>query len=118
MASQSEMIRARIKMSDNEIVGHFEKLGYSVSIAQIVFTTETADDFRAARPKWFKAGGISVSEPGLLIVEDAQPKSYQKQRDIVVVSLGYARAVMGVEPKKGAPPLPDDVLPRYATSME
>jgi hypothetical protein len=36
----------------------------------------------------------------------------------VVVSLGYARAVMGAEPKKGAPPLPDDVLPRYAKAME
>jgi hypothetical protein len=30
MASQSEGIRARIKMSDNEIVGHFERLGYRV----------------------------------------------------------------------------------------
>lgn len=118
MTSQKDSIRARIKMSDNEIVGHFEKLGYRVVISQIAFTTETVDDFRDARPKWFKAGGISVSEPGLLIVEDAQPKSYQKLRDIVVVSLGYARAVMGVEPKKGAPPLPDDVLPRYAATME
>ena len=118
MASQAESIRARIKMTDNEIVGHFERLGYRVLIAQIAFTTETVDDFRAARPNWYKAGAINVSEPGLLIIEDAQPKSYQKLRDIVVVSLGYARAVMGVEPKKGAPPLPDDVLPRYAASME
>lgn len=118
MASQSESIRARIKMGDNEIVGHFERLGYRVAISQIRFTTETVDDFRAARPTWFKSGGISVNEPGLLIIEDAQPKSYQKQRDIVVVSLGHARAVMGVEPKKGAPSLPDDVPPRYAASME
>ncbi|MBI3700014.1 MAG: hypothetical protein HY242_06140 [Afipia sp.] len=105
-------------MTDNEIVGHFERLGYRVAISQIRFTTESVDDFRLARPKWFKAGGINVSEPGLLIIEDAQPKSYQKQRDIVVVSLGYARAVMGVEPKKGAPPMPDDALPRYAATME
>jgi hypothetical protein len=118
MASQAENIRARIKMSDDEIVGHFERLGYRVSIAQIRFTTEGVDDFRAARPQWYKGGGVSVSEPGLLVIEDAQPKSYQKQRDIVVVSLGYARAVMGVEPKKGAPALPDDVLPRYAAAME
>lgn len=118
MASQTADIRARIKMSDGEIVGHFERLGYGVAISQIAFTTETVDDFRAARRQWNKAGGINVSEPGLLVIEDAQPRSYQKTRDIVVVSLGHARAVMGVEPKKGAPPPAEDALPRYATAME
>ncbi len=115
---QVEGARERIKMSDNEIVGHFERFGYRVQYDQIAFTTETVDDFRTGRTAWHRAGRARINETGLLLVEDAQPRAYQKTRDIVVISLGYARAVMGVEPKKDAPKPDNPMLIRYAQTME
>jgi hypothetical protein len=112
--------RERIAMSDNDIVDHFARFGYRVTINQIAFTGETVDDFRDARTsRWWKAGKLKQSEPGLLRIEDAQPRPDQRTRDIVVVSFGTARAVMGVEIRPGAPPLaPGDATCRYAPAME
>ncbi len=46
---------------------------------------------------WHRPGSIvRLEEAGLLIVEDAQPHRLQPTRDIIVVSLGDARVVMGV----------------------
>ena len=120
MTNQPNSIRARIKLSDNEIVEHLARFGYRVVFAQLAFTTETVDDFRNARKQWHKAGSASLNEGGLLIVEDAQPRPYQKTRDIAVVSLGNARVVMGVELKNGGKQeaLADDSLRRYALAME
>ena len=120
MTTPPNSIRSRIKMTDNDIVDHFGRFGYRVIYAQLRFTTETVDDFRDARKKWHVAGSVRKSEPGLLIIEDAQPRPYQRTRDIAVVSLGYARVVMGVEPKKDAKPAPaaDENLVRYAPAME
>src|ERR1700692_2377584 len=98
--------RDRIPMSDADIVAHFGRFGYRVSIDQIAFTGETVDDFREARTgKWWKAGKLRQNEPGLVRIEEAQPRPDQRTRDIIVVSFGGARAVMGVEIKPGAPPL-------------
>jgi hypothetical protein len=112
--------RERIPMSDNDIVAHFGRFGYRVTIAQIAFTGETVDDFREARTsKWWKAGKLRQNEPGLLRIEDAQPRPDQRTRDIIVVSFGTARAVMGIDIKPGAPPLkPGDATCRYAPAME
>lgn len=112
--------RDRIPMSDDDIVAHFARFGYRVAIAQIAFTGETVDDFREARTsKWWKAGKLRQNEPGLVRIEEAQPRPDQRTRDIIVVSFGSARAVMGVEIKPGAPPLkPGDATNRYAPAME
>jgi hypothetical protein len=120
MTNPPNSIRTRIKLSDNEIVEHLARFGYRVVFAQLAFTTETVDDFRNARKQWHKGGSVSLNEGGLLIVEDAQPRPHQKTRDIAVVSLGNARVVMGVEPKKGGKQeaLADDSLRRYALAME
>jgi hypothetical protein len=107
--------RARIKMSDADIVSRFERLGYRISIGQIAFTTESVEDFVNARlSDWTAPGTVKVyEEPGLLVVEGAQPRAGQRTRDIAVISLGYARAVMGVlNPRR------DEQLPRYASRME
>lgn len=111
--------RDRIPMSDADIVAHFGRFGYRVSIDQIAFTGETVDDFREARTgKWWKAGKLRQNEPGLVRIEEAQPRPDQRTRDIIVVSFGGARAVMGVEIKPGAPPLkPGDATNRYAPTM-
>ncbi|MGN6117499.1 MAG: hypothetical protein ACTHN2_18505, partial [Nitrobacter sp.] len=59
------------------------------------------------------------NEPGLLVIEDAQPRQGQRTRDIIVISLGASRVVMGVEMKPGAPPLAHgDATCRYAPTME
>ncbi|MBR1219860.1 hypothetical protein JQ557_17765 [Bradyrhizobium sp. U87765 SZCCT0131] len=112
--------RERIRMSDDEVVAYFARHGYRVSANQIAFTGETVDDFREARTgKWWKAGRMRLNEPGLLRIEDAQPRPDQRTRDIIVVSFGSARAVMGVDIKPGAPPLqPGDANCRYAPVME
>jgi hypothetical protein len=112
--------RGRIPMSDDEIVAHFTRIGYRVTIGQIAFTSETVQDFREARlGKWWKAGKLRMDEPGLLRIEDAQPRPDQRTRDIIVVSFGGARAVMGVEIRPGAPPLKcGDATNRYAPTME
>jgi len=112
--------RERIPMSDDDIVSHFSRFGYRVSIGQIAFTGETVQDFREARlGKWWKAGKLRLDEPGLLRIEDAQPRPDQRTRDVIVVSFGGARAVMGVEIKPGAPPLRSgDATNRYAPTME
>lgn len=112
---QNNSPRARIKMSDSEIVARFERLGYKVSIDQLAFTTESVEDFYKARDNlWSGIGAIKIhEEPGLLVIERAQPRAGQPTRDVVVVSLGYARAVMGV-----LTPNRVDELPRYASRMD
>lgn len=107
--------RARIKMSDADIVSRFERLGYKLAIDQIAFTTESVEDFYDARESlWTGVGTVKIyEEGGLLLVEKAQPRAGQPTRDIAVISLGHARAVMGVlKPDKSAE------LPRYAGRME
>jgi hypothetical protein len=107
--------RTRIKMSDADIVGRFERLGYKLTIDQIAFTTESVEDFYNARDRvWTTVGTLKLyEENGILLVEKAQPRAGQPTRDIAVVSLGYARAVMGVlKPDKTAE------RPRYAERME
>ncbi len=119
MTKPPNTVRARIKLSDNEIVAHLARFGYRVEINQLVFTTESVDDFREARKQWYRAGRASQNEGGLLIVEDAQPRPYQKTRDVAVVSLSNARVVMGVEHKKdGKQQVVADELRRYALAME
>ena len=106
--------RARIKMSDADIVSRFERLGYKLAIDQIAFTTESVEDFYDAREtQWTGVGTIKIyEEGGLLLIEKAQPRAGQPTRDIAIISLGHARAVMGVlKPDKSAE------LPRYAGRM-
>jgi hypothetical protein len=112
--------RERIPMSDDDIVAHFARFGYRVTINQIAFTGETVQDFREARlGKWWKAGKLRLDEPGLIRIEDAQPRPDQRTRDIIVVSFGSSRAIMGIEIRPGAPPLkPGDATNRYAPTME
>ncbi len=113
-------VRARLQMTDAEIVAHFARFGYRVSINQIAFTSELVNDFREARAKkWFRAGSLRINEPGLLVIEEAQPRPGQRTRDIVIVSLGATRCIMGVEIKPGAPPLRGgDTVHPYARTME
>lgn len=112
--------RERLQMTDDDITSHFVRFGYRVSIDQVAFVGETVDDFREARrKKWFRAGSLRKNEPGLLVIEDAQPRQGQRTRDIIVISLGASRVVMGVEMKPGAPPLAHgDATCRYAPTME
>jgi len=111
--------RIRVNLSDAEIVERFLRFGYRVSIDHIAFTTESVDDFRQARFKWAHAGHIRVDEPGLMVIEEAQPRPGQATRDMVIVGLGASRAVMGVEIRPGAPPLPSgSMLCRYAPTMQ
>lgn len=111
--------RARLAMSDGELVERFKRFGYNVSIAHIAFTTETVDDFRLARKNWNMIGRLRTDEPGLLIIEKAQPRAGQPARDIVVVGLGGSRAVMGVYVAPGTPPLaPGSAMCRYAPAMD
>jgi hypothetical protein len=65
-----------------------------------VFTSETVEDFAQARENvWHRGRDVERYEAqGLLVVSGAQPKVRQPARDIVVVSLFYARVVMGVLP--------------------
>jgi hypothetical protein len=102
-------------MSDAEITARFERFGYHVLIDQIAFTTESVEDFYRAREDfWTRGGRVKLYEPpGLLIIEKAQPKPNQPTRDIIVLSLGYARAVMGVLSPKS-----DVEIPRYARDMD
>jgi hypothetical protein len=106
--------RARIHYSDAEIVEHFRRLGYDVAHDELAFTTETVTEFAEARLAfWHRAGHLATQEGGLLIVERAQPHPRQRTRDIVVVSLGGARVVMGA---LNAPDCSIG-LPRYAKTM-
>lgn len=62
---------------------------------------------------------IRINEPGLLVIEEAQPRPGQRTRDIVIVSLGATRCIMGVEIKPGAPPLRGgDTVHPYSRTME
>lgn len=111
----SSEARARIKMTDREIEHHFQRLGYQVDIDRLVFTTETVDDFREARTAWCRAGEVLENEDGLLIIEGVQPRAGRRTRDLVVVSLGYARAVMGCD--AGAGDRDPSVPHRYANVL-
>lgn len=93
----AQTARERLTMSDADIEDHFGRFGYRVNVKQLIFTGETVDDFRAARRGWYRAGEIRESEPGLLIIEDVQPRPGRATRDLVVVSFGSVRAVMGCD---------------------
>jgi hypothetical protein len=92
----AESARSRIHYSDAEIVDHLRRLGYDAAYDELAFTTETVTDFAEARlAHWHHAGHLATLEGGLLIVEHAQPHPRQRSRDVVVVSLGGARVIMG-----------------------
>jgi hypothetical protein len=107
--------RFRIQYSDTDIVDHFARLGYAVTYDELAFTTESVDDFVQARlTSWHRPGHLAALEShGLLIVERAQPHPLQRSRDVVVVSLGDARAIMGAL----NPPDRSIGVPRYAQTM-
>jgi hypothetical protein len=108
-------LRSRVKMSDAEIIEHFARLGFEVTIDELVFTSETVEDFAHARENvWHRGGDIERYEAqGILVLTGAQPKVRQPARGIVVVSLFHARVVLGVLPTAFV----DAHLPRYATTM-
>jgi hypothetical protein len=111
--------RARLTLTDAEIIERFARFGYRVSINHIAFTTEQVDDFRKARLRWVRIGRLRADEPGLMIIEQAQPRHGQPTRDMVIVSLGSSRAVMGIDIVTGAPPFASgSALCRYATTMQ
>jgi hypothetical protein len=107
--------RFRIEYSDTVIVDHFQRLGYAVTYDQLAFTTESVADFVLARlTSWHRPGHlVALEESGLLIVEGAQPHPRQRSRDVVVVSLGCARVVMGAL----NPPDRKIGVSRYAETM-
>lgn len=115
MTPPHDQMRNRLKMSDADILDHFRRLGFVVAMKDLAFTTEGVEDFWSARQEsWHHVGKVKRhDEHGLLIVLQAQPKANQPTRDIVVVSLGPARVVLGVLP--GTASHPD--LPRYARTM-
>jgi hypothetical protein len=102
-------------MSDADLVEHFRRLGFDVRIEELVFTTETVEDFVLARDQIWHRGGdvVRYEAQGILILSQAQPKIKQPMRDIAVVSLYSARVVMGVLPTA----IVDAHLPRYAKEM-
>jgi hypothetical protein len=113
--AQALELRSRVRMSDSDIIEHFARLGFEVAIEELVFTSETVEDFVMARERlWHRGGDIERYEAqGILVVSSAQPQHRQPVRDIVVVSLFHARVVMGVLPTA----LVDQHLPRYASTM-
>jgi hypothetical protein len=102
-------------MSDDDLVEHFARLGFSIEIEELVFTTETVEDFVRARDMfWHRPGDIERYEAnGILILSRAQPKAGQPIREIVVLSLGHARVVVGVLPTAAI----DPDYPRFAETM-
>jgi hypothetical protein len=112
--SMAEM-RTRVKMSDADLVEHFRRLGFEVTVDELVFTSATVEDFVSAREQLWHRGGdvVRYEAQGILILSNAQPKIRQPMRDIVVISLFYARVVMGVLPTA----IVEGVLPRYAATM-
>jgi hypothetical protein len=90
--------RDLVIFSDSYIIDHFARLGYAVNRDQLIFTLETVEDYAEAREHvWHRPGHVATHDVGgLLVIEDAQPRATQPTRDIVVVSLGDARVVMGV----------------------
>ena len=90
----------RLKMSDADIVDHFRRIGFIVDIKQLTFTSETVEDYREARLKyWTTAGKLVTDEPGLIVIRGAQPRPMRPSRDVAVVGLGHARVVMGADVK-------------------
>lgn len=108
-------LRSRVKMSDDDIIEHFARLGFDVTMDELVFTSETVEDFVLARETlWYRGGDVERYESrGILVVSKAQPQLRQPVRDIAVVSLYYARVIMGVLPTASV----DPNYPRYASSM-
>ena len=104
-------LRVLVPMTDTEIETLFERLGYRVRIDDLVFTAETIDDFWFARYEaWDDAGAVVRHEPGLLIVNDARPRSSSERRDVVVVGFVMVRVVLGIDRQEsdfvGLPEMP------------
>jgi hypothetical protein len=71
--------RQRLKMSDADIVDHFRRLGFIVDIKQLALTSETVEDYRQARLKyWTTAGKLVTDEPGFIVIRGAQANAAYK----------------------------------------
>jgi hypothetical protein len=87
-------------MSYSDIIEHFARLGFDVTIEELVFRSETVEDFMLARERlWYRGGNVERYEAqGIPSGERGTAQNCQPVRDIVVVSLFHARVVMGVLP--------------------
>lgn len=78
------MNEARQKAANMDYAGlvqRFAAFGYHVLIAQIAFTMEQIEDFRQARPgSWTRPSRLTIDEPGLPVIKDAQPLPLQLTR--------------------------------------
>ena len=91
-------LRVLVPMTDAEIEDLFRRLGYTVRVDELVFTTQTIDDFWFARYEaWDDPGTVARHEPGLLIVTSARPRNASARRDVVVVGFVMVRVVLGID---------------------
>lgn len=90
-------LRTEINLTDSEIAARFDdELGCEgTSFADLAFVADTIADFRSARQNtWSDGGALARDEDGVYIVYGAQAGKGQSRKDVVVIDLGAARAVM------------------------
>lgn len=86
-------MRNEIKMTDDELVNVFDKLGYGVCLEDVVLTRETFEDFKNAAKAYNEVG--RVSERGnVLTMEGVQVKRGDTRVTVVVVDFGAVRAAI------------------------
>lgn len=86
-------MRDEIKMTDDELVTVFEKLGYGVCIEDVVLTRDTFEDFKSAAKEYNEVG--RVSERGnVLTMDGVQVKKGETRVTVVVVDFGGVRAAI------------------------
>jgi hypothetical protein len=110
-ADEMSGLRVLVPMTDAEIETMFARLGYRLTIDELVFTAETIDDFWFARYEaWDDPGTVARHEPGLLIVKRARPRKSSQPRDVVVVGFVMVRVVLGIDRQEsdfiGLPEMP------------
>lgn len=86
-------MRKLTKLTDAELESKFDKLGYDLTVDDLVFTVETIEDFKAARKEYALPGVVETDKDGVLEVQNVQVKKGTPRKPLVVVDLGEVRAV-------------------------
>lgn len=90
-------ITPRIQLTDAEIEARFNVLNLGVDIEtdaeRFSVTSDSIEDFLAARKNWAEPGRIVPSPAGTLMIERAQSARGQQRADVAVIDFGDVRLI-------------------------
>lgn len=83
----------KIALTNDQIEEAFDKAGVSAVVEDLTVTTESIEDFKAARANWAAKGFEDKDTGTVYVVRDAQQAKGQQRFTLAVIDFGGVRAV-------------------------